>query len=98
VARRPKIDRIYRSEGEIVRPEGSGWRNARALVYSRFFEFQVERDEEGWFIGTVPELPGCHTQARSEHELIERLHEAVELAVEDSGDLLSKGLFVSARS
>jgi predicted RNase H-like HicB family nuclease len=98
VAPRRKINRIYRSEGEIVRPEGSGWRNAKALVYSRFFEFQIDRDEEGWFIGTVPELPGCHTQARSEHELIERLREAVELAVEESEDLLSKGLFVSARS
>ena len=97
MARRPKIDRIHRSEGKIVRPEGSGWRNASVLVYSRFFEFQIERDEEGWFVGTVPELPGCHTQARSEPELIERLHEAVELAVEDSGDLLSKGLFISAR-
>jgi predicted RNase H-like HicB family nuclease len=98
VARRRKIDRVYRSGGEIVRPEGSRWRKAPALVYSRVFEFRIERDEEGWFVGTVPELPGCHTQARSEHELIERLREAVELALENSGDLLSKGLFVSARS
>jgi hypothetical protein len=28
-------------------------------------------------------LPGCPTQTRTEEELVERLHEAVELAVEE---------------
>jgi len=38
-------------------------------------------------------LPGCHTQARTKKELIDRLREAVELALEENGDLLSKALF-----
>jgi predicted RNase H-like HicB family nuclease len=97
MARRRQRSPIYRSEGVTVRPEGRRWRQLKTLIYTRAFDVEIERDEEGWFIGTVPELPGCRTQARSEDELIERLREAVELAVEDSADLLSKGLFVSAR-
>ncbi|HAX98582.1 MAG TPA: hypothetical protein DCY12_06775 [Candidatus Atribacteria bacterium] len=37
----------------------------------------IERDEDGWLIGKVVELPGCHTQARKIDDLIERIHEAI---------------------
>ena len=37
----------------------------------------VERDEDGWYVGTVSELPGCHTQAKSPDQLRERIHEAI---------------------
>ena len=33
----------------------------------------VERDAEGFFVATVPSLPGCHTQARSLDQLMERV-------------------------
>lgn len=44
----------------------------------------VEQDEEGWFVGSVPELPGCHTQGRTIEELATRMREAVELWLENS--------------
>jgi len=42
----------------------------------------VERDAEGFYVGSVPELRGCHSQARSLDRLIERIREAIELCVE----------------
>ena len=42
----------------------------------------IERDEEGYYVATVPQLHGCHTQARSLDELMERVKEAIELCVE----------------
>ena len=45
----------------------------------------VERDEEGYYIASVPELPGCHTQARSLDKLVERIREAIELCLEVEG-------------
>lgn len=45
----------------------------------------IERDEDGYFVGTVPELKGCHTQARSLDELIERMKEAALLCLEAEG-------------
>lgn len=48
------------------------------------FYMMIERDEEGWYIGSVPELPGCHTQARTIEELSERMKEAIELYIDDT--------------
>jgi predicted RNase H-like HicB family nuclease len=33
-------------------------------------------------VASVPELPGCHTQARSLDKLIKRVREAIELCLE----------------
>lgn len=49
---------------------------------SREFSVVIERDEEGYYIASVPALPGCHTQARSLNELMERTREAIALCLE----------------
>ena len=41
------------------------------------FNVVIEEDEDGWLVGHVPELPGCHTQARTRAELLERIKEAI---------------------
>ena len=46
----------------------------------------IERDESGWYISEVVELPGCHTQAKTIDELIERTKEAIALCLEERGD------------
>jgi predicted RNase H-like HicB family nuclease len=51
----------------------------------RQFDVIIERDEDGVYVGSVPQLPGCHTQGRSVDELIERMKEAVELCLEAEG-------------
>ncbi|MEK6809697.1 MAG: type II toxin-antitoxin system HicB family antitoxin [Nanoarchaeota archaeon] len=37
----------------------------------------IEKDEEGWLVSEVIELPGCHTQAKTMDQLIERTKEAI---------------------
>ena len=44
---------------------------------AREFVVVIERDEEGWYIASVPELHGYHTQARSLDELTKRIKEAI---------------------
>ena len=46
----------------------------------------IERDEKGWYVGNISELPGCHTQGRTIEELTERMKEAIELYLEDADD------------
>ena len=53
---------------------------------AREFNVVVERDSEGYFVATVPALPGCHTQARSLDQLMERVREAIELVLEVEGE------------
>jgi predicted RNase H-like HicB family nuclease len=48
----------------------------------REFSVIVERDEEGYYVASVPELVGCHTQARSLDKLMDRVREAIELCLE----------------
>jgi predicted RNase H-like HicB family nuclease len=63
---------------------GRGQLTIRGSGPTRSFDFEFSRDEKGWLVGRIPALPGCHTQARTETELMERLREALELALEDS--------------
>jgi predicted RNase H-like HicB family nuclease len=49
------------------------------------FSVLVERDEDGYYIASVPELPGCHTQARTLDEMTGRVKEAIELYLETEG-------------
>ena len=48
----------------------------------REFSVIVEKDAEGYFVASVPELRGCHTQARSLDKLMERVREAIALCLE----------------
>ncbi|RLI83085.1 type II toxin-antitoxin system HicB family antitoxin [Archaeoglobales archaeon] len=47
----------------------------------------IEKDEDGYYVAKVPSLPGCHTQARSLDELMERVKEAIELYLEVEKDI-----------
>ena len=46
------------------------------------FKAIIERDEDGFFVASVPALPGCHTQAKTLEGLKERLREAIALCLE----------------
>lgn len=46
----------------------------------------IEKDEQGWLVSEVVELPGCHTQANTMDELLARTREAIQ-AYLASGEL-----------
>ena len=48
---------------------------------TREFDVVIEQDTDGFYVASVPALPGCHTQARSLDVLMERIREAAELCV-----------------
>ena len=64
---------------------------------TRQFDVVVERDSEGYFVASVPALPGCHTQAKSLDELMERIREAIELCLEEHGDSFESLDFVGVQ-
>lgn len=49
------------------------------------FGVVVERDEDGHYIASVPELPGCHTQAKTLDQVIKRIREAIQAYLEAEG-------------
>jgi len=51
----------------------------------REFTVVIERDEEGYYVARVPELRGCHTQAKNLDTLMKRVREAIELCLDVEG-------------
>ena len=51
----------------------------------RPFNVIIEKDSDGYFVATVPELRGCNTQAKSLDTLMRRIREAIELCLEVEG-------------
>lgn len=49
------------------------------------YDVVIERDAEGTLIASVPGLPGCHTQAESLDELMDRIREAILVCLEVEG-------------
>lgn len=51
------------------------------------FKILIEQDEDGLYIASVPELPGCYTQGKTIEEARERVKEAIELVLESDKEL-----------
>ncbi|MEM2130385.1 MAG: type II toxin-antitoxin system HicB family antitoxin [Candidatus Bathyarchaeia archaeon] len=49
------------------------------------FGVVVEKDENGYYVASVPELPGCHTQAKTLDEVMKRIKEAIQAYLEAEG-------------
>jgi predicted RNase H-like HicB family nuclease len=41
----------------------------------------LEKDEDGWYVATVPSLPGCISQGKTEKDALKNIREAIELHV-----------------
>ena len=54
---------------------------------SREFFVVVERDEDGFYVGEVPQLRACYSQGRTIDELLANMKEVIELALEEQGDV-----------
>ena len=61
------------------------------------FDVVIERDEDGFYVASVPALPGCQTQAPSLDSLTERIREAIELYLEAEGEPAAKLEFIGVQ-
>jgi predicted RNase H-like HicB family nuclease len=63
----------------------------------RTFNIVIERDQDGYYVASVPELRGCHTQAKSMDQLLNRIREAIELCLEVASDTQSSSEFIGVQ-
>jgi len=61
------------------------------------FNVIIERDEEGFYVASVPSLRGCHTQAKSLDELMVRIKEAIELCLDVEDEEITNFDFVGVQ-
>ena len=55
------------------------------------FDILIEMEEDGYYIASVPSLPGCHTQAKSLDALRRRIQDAIKLYLEVRKDRVAIG-------
>ncbi|MBF0107204.1 MAG: type II toxin-antitoxin system HicB family antitoxin [Deltaproteobacteria bacterium] len=58
------------------------------------FSVIIEQDEDGMYVATVPELKGCHTQAKSFAQLEKRIREAIKLCLSVEKGKLNQNKFI----
>ncbi len=51
------------------------------------FTVLIEKDEDGFYVGSVPALRGCHTQGKTLDELLRNVKEAIQLCLEVEKDI-----------
>jgi predicted RNase H-like HicB family nuclease len=51
----------------------------------REFYVAIEKDEDGFFVGEVPQLKGCYTQGRTLDEPMENIREVIIMCLEEEG-------------
>ena len=45
----------------------------------------IEKDEDGFFVGEVPQLKACYDQGKTIDELMANMRDVIALALEDHG-------------
>ena len=45
------------------------------------FTVVIEKDGDGYYVGYVPSIRGCHTQGKTLDELMKNIKEAIELCL-----------------
>ena len=53
------------------------------IMAKREFYVVIEKDEDGCFLGEVPQLKGCHSYGHTLDELMENMHEVILLCLEN---------------
>lgn len=66
-------------------------------MINQYFNVIVEKDSDGYLVASVSALKGCHTQAKSYDELMERIQEAIELCLEMENEEFEPLEFVSVQ-
>ncbi len=58
------------------------------------FTVLIEQDEEGWYVATVPDIPGCYTQGKTISQVLDRIKEAIEVCLEADKEKIEPKKFI----
>ena len=48
------------------------------------FTVYIEQDEDGIFIGSIPSVPSCHAQGKTQEEMLKNLQEVLKLCLRNT--------------
>ncbi len=63
------------------------------------FAVYIEQDEDGMFIGSVPMIPSCHAEGKTQEEMLQNLSEVLKLCLRNiDTSVLQKTHFVGIQN
>jgi len=77
-----RSDRL-RSAWSVV---GEGSEEYEMSAEKREYYVVIERDEDGYYVGEVPQLRACYSQGRTLDELMANIREVIALCLEEATD------------
>lgn len=57
----------------------------------------IEQGEDGWYVATVPDIPGCYTQGKTVAQVLDRVKEAIEVCLEADKEEIEPMKFVGVQ-
>ncbi|OGY44793.1 MAG: hypothetical protein A2729_02815 [Candidatus Buchananbacteria bacterium RIFCSPHIGHO2_01_FULL_39_14] len=64
-----------------------------------FFTVYIEQDEDGIFIGSVPLIPSCYAQGKTQAEMLDNLQDVLRLCLRNiDKKILEKTKFVGVKN
>jgi len=49
-----------------------------------YFTVYIERDEDGVFIGSIPTIPSCYAQGKTQEEMLKNIDEVLRLCLRNN--------------
>ncbi len=63
------------------------------------FTVYIEQDEDGVFVGSVPSVPSCYAQGKTQEEMLDSLREVLKLCLRNiDSKVLEKTRFVGIQN
>jgi len=63
----------------------------------RSFYVIIEKDEDGFYVGEVPQLRACYAQGRTLDELMNNIREVIQLCLEEEGEAVTVPEFIGVQ-
>ncbi len=57
------------------------WLFIISIMKTEQFTVYIEQDEDGMFIGSIPAVPSCHAEGKTQVEMLKNLDEVLELCL-----------------
>ncbi len=63
------------------------------------FTVYIEQDEDGVFIGSIPSIPGCHAQGKTQEKMLKELQTVAKLCLRNmNGNELTQTKFIGIQN
>jgi predicted RNase H-like HicB family nuclease len=69
----------------------------RKSMPAKEFYVVIERDEDGIYVGEVPQLKACYSQGETIDELMVNIREVVEMCLEEMGEAEATTEFIGVQ-